>query len=52
MEIGRKPKDWLKGRQTVTAEDLSNDIWVRIERVNRVLDAAARAMESHRTEPI
>ncbi len=42
MEIGRKPKDWLKERQTATAEDLSNDIWIRIERVNRVLERYGR----------
>ena len=42
MEIGRKPKDWLKGRQTATAEDLSNDIWIRIERVNRMLEKYGR----------
>lgn len=32
------PKEWLKGKQTVTTEDLGNDIWVRIERTNRVLE--------------
>ena len=42
MEIGRKPKDWLKEKQTATAEDLSNDIWIRIERVNRVLEKYGR----------
>ena len=44
MEFGRKPKgvDWLKGHQTATATDLSNDIWVRIERVNRVLEKYGR----------
>lgn len=36
--IAKGPKDWLKDKQTVTAEDLSNDIWIRIERMNRVLE--------------
>lgn len=35
---GIGPKEWLKGKQTVTAADLGNDIWVRIERTNRVLE--------------
>ena len=42
MEFGRKPKgtpaDWLMNRKTATAEDLSNDIWLRIDRVNRMLE--------------
>ena len=42
MEIGRKPKDWLKEKQTATAEDLSNDIWIRIERANRILEKYGR----------
>ncbi len=36
------PKEWLKGKQTVTAEDLGNDIWVRVERTNRVLEKYGR----------
>ena len=36
------PRDWLKGKQTATAMDLSNDIWVRIEHVNRVLERYGR----------
>lgn len=36
------PKDWLKDKQTATAEDLSNDIWVRIERMNRALEKYGR----------
>ena len=36
------PKEWLKENQTVTAEDLGNDIWVRIERTNRVLEKYGR----------
>lgn len=42
MNTANGPKEWLKGRKTATAEDLSNDIWVRIERVNRVLEQYGR----------
>ena len=46
MEFGRKPKgtpaDWLMNRKTATAEDLSNDIWLRIDRVNRMLEKYGR----------
>ncbi len=46
MEFGRKPKekptDWLMHRKTATAADLSNDIWLRIDRVNRMLEKYGR----------
>lgn len=42
MELAKGPKDWLKGKQTATAEDLSNDIWIRVERANRVLEKYGR----------
>lgn len=42
MDLAKGPKDWLKSKQTATAEDLSNDIWIRIERTNRVLEKYGR----------
>lgn len=42
METGKGPRAWLKEKQTVTVEDLSNDIWIRIERVNRSLEKYGR----------
>ena len=42
MSEKNDPRQWLKGRKTATAEDLSNDIWVRIERANRVLEKYGR----------
>lgn len=42
MSEAKNPREWLKARQTVTAEDLSNDIWVRIERTNRSLEKFGR----------
>ena len=42
MSEAKNPKEWLKARKTVTAEDLSNDIWVRIERTNRSLEKFGR----------
>ena len=50
MNTANGPKEWLKGRKTATAEDLSNDIWVRIERVNRVLDGIIAQFGEERVE--
>ena len=35
-------RDWLKKHQTATVQDLSNDMWVRIERTNRMLEQYGR----------
>ena len=35
-------RDWLKEHQTATVQDLSNDMWVRIERTNRMLEQYGR----------
>ena len=42
MSEAKNPRQWLKTRKTATAEDLSNDIWVRIERTNRSLEKYGR----------
>lgn len=35
-------RDWLKEHQTATVQDLSNDMFVRIERTNRMLEQYGR----------
>lgn len=42
MATEKTPRQWLIGHKTATTEDLSNDIWIRIERTNRMLEKYGR----------